>query len=123
MLIDKPFSQSLMEAQRFYQKSYRWNVLPGSADLPGSVHCTTLVSQNIHCWVPFKSTMAKVPTIVAYSPNTGVSAAVRDNVAALDRAVSGYFDPGDSGFGGVSMSTVNSAASIYTFHYTADTGW
>ncbi len=123
-LMDKPFSQNLDECQRYYSKSPSYSALATAANNAlGAVTLVVPASQSPYGYVPYKKTMAKVASYAVYSPITGLINNVRDLTSNVDRVVSGAVNGGDSGFGGVTLSTVNSATAIYEFHYTADTGW
>jgi hypothetical protein len=122
--MDRPFTENLDACLRFYQKSWPYPAAVGSTNSANSVHTTALPSQNIHCGVPFKKIMARTPTgFQSYSPTTGLAGAVRDVSAGTDRGIGTFFDLGDSGFGGVTIPSPNSAQAIYQFHYFVDTGW
>ena len=92
-LQDKPFSQNYDECLRFYQKTYDYPVAPGTAAVGGG---QATIMQNASSvttvlgHLPFKKPMAKVPTVAAYSPTTGVIQAIRDVTAATDRSVTSY---------------------------------
>jgi hypothetical protein len=122
-LIDKPFSANLDECSRYYQKTYSYGGKPSAVDSTGVIVLQTQANTNPLGPVRFHKPMAKSPAITAYSDGTGSSGAVRDLYASGDRAVTGVFNPNDSGFGGFALSTNNASQTLYTFHYTADTGW
>jgi hypothetical protein len=122
-LIDKPFSANLDECLRYYQKTYSYGGKPSAVDSTGVIVLQTQANTNPLGPVRFHKPMAKGPTITAYSDGTGASGVVRDLYASGDRAVTGVFNPNDSGFGGFALSTNNASQTLYTFHYTADTGW
>jgi hypothetical protein len=125
-LIDCPFSGpngNLESCQRYFIKSYSYGVKPGTADINGRVWTQVSASSNCYAHVPFKRTMAKVPTITGYSPPTGAVNNVRDENAGLDRTISAALAIGDSDFGGFNLGSVNGAGTNYSFHYIADTGW
>ena len=123
-LMDKPFTQNLDECQRYYSKSPSYSALATTPNNAlGAVTLVVPASQSPYGYVPYKKTMAKVASYAVYSPITGLINNVRDLTSNVDRVVSGAVNGGDSGFGGVTLSTVNSATAIYEFHYTADAGW
>ena len=122
--IDKPFTQNLDECQRYYSKSPSYSALATAANNAlGAVTLVVPASQSPYGYVPYKKTMAKVASYAVYSPITGLINNVRDLTSNVDRVVSGAVNGGDSGFGGVTLSTTNSATAIYEYHYTADAGW
>jgi hypothetical protein len=121
-LIDKPFSQSLDECLRYYCKSANYGTLPGAASAVG-INCITPASANPNFYVSFSKPMAKTPTVTAYSAGTGAVNNVRDVNAGVDRAVSAITNPTEKGFGGCTLSTLNSSVTQYLYNYQADTGW
>jgi hypothetical protein len=121
--MDCPFTQNLDDCLRYYQKSCLYSLSGQTTNTSGMVNCTVPASQNPLTYVPFKKTMAKTPTIAAWSPTTGTANAVRDNSAGVDRVISGTLAPGDNGYGGHSLSTTNAASTVYQWHFIADTGW
>jgi hypothetical protein len=123
--MDKPFDQNLHESQRYFDKSYEYGVKPGTADVTGFgpiwTQCQATV--NPQCNVRFKRTLARDPTVIGYSSNSGNSGTVYDRLSSGDRAISAPIQLGQSGFGGFSLTTQNAAATTYSFHYSADTTW
>ena len=67
--------------------------------------------------------MAKIPTVVAYSPTSGAIGTIRDYTAVTDRGASAASNVGDTGFAGIVAASQNAAAWLVGYHYTADTGW
>lgn|SRR5215469_143232 len=122
-LIDKPFQQNYDEVLRYYQKTYSYGVAQGSTNANGSILGITAASSSPLVPISFKKTMAKAPTVGAFSATTGAAGNVRDYTASVDKAVSASQLVGDSGFGGFAVNTPNAATWQYGFHYTADTGW
>jgi hypothetical protein len=68
--------------------------------------------------------MAKAPTPTIYSDYTGAINAARDQVGGVDRGVT-VASPliSERGMSQFAMASGTAAASLVTFHYTADTGW
>jgi hypothetical protein len=120
-LIDKPFSQNLDECLRYFTKSYAYATKAGTVASTGAVAVTVTPSAHPIGHVPFKKTMAKVPTVTFYSSQTGTINAVYDVGASADRSISATNLPGDSGFAGVTLTALNTAATWYAYQYTADT--
>jgi hypothetical protein len=122
--IDKPFAQNYDECLRYYQKSYGYGVAPGAANnAQGAINSTMGANVAPSIYTPFKKVMAKVPTVIGYSPNTGAANVVRDVGGGVDRAISGNITLGDSGFSGFTLSATPAAVWQVQYHYTADTGW
>jgi Collagen triple helix repeat (20 copies) len=125
--MDCPFGQNLdgdFGCARYYEKSYPYATAVGTAASPGCVILNALASGNATgSALRFKKVMAKTPTMTGYSITTGAINTVRDQNAAVDRAITSASAIGDAGFGGFNLSTTNAAAAGYAFHYIADTGW
>jgi hypothetical protein len=124
--IDCPFGQNLdgdFGCLRYYDKSYDYAVKPGTASTNGRVNILSQANNTPYAYVPFKKRMAKVPTVTAYSDNNGAVNTVYDNQAAGNRAVNSAIAPGETGYGGLSLATLNAALAVYTWQHTADTGW
>jgi len=126
-LIDLPFGQNLdgpFGCTRYYQKTFDYGTKAGTVTYNGAIAAVVVAGANLVCPISYKKIMAKAPTINAYSGATGAVGNVRDVSAAVDRAASSLYTPaGDSGFSGWSLGSTNAAATYYSFHYTADTGW
>jgi hypothetical protein len=123
-LIDKPFTQSLDECLRYYQKSYVYGVAPGTAsNNSGAFNAMFLANQNPWFYIPFKKPMAKIPTMSGYSTVTGAVNIVRDVGNGGERTISSAATVGDAGFGGFNISPIATGNWQGQFHYTADTGW
>ena len=123
-LQDKPFSQNYDECLRYYTKSYAYGIVPGTAGAQGASMFFVPASQPPVTPVYFKKVMAKTPTIIGYSSNSGAPNNIRNVSAGADLAVSGANQIGDSSFSGFNLTPAAPAA-IWeaAFHYTSDTGW
>ena len=125
-LIDCPFPQNLEECERYYQKTYQFGDKPGTANANGAAMIGPITTPNWGAvWAPisFKRTMAKIPTMTAYSPNTGAINTIRDVGNNADRAVAGVQNLGDSGFAGFGITgQATTGNPYYQFHWVADTG-
>jgi hypothetical protein len=127
-LQDKPFSQSLDEALRYYYKTYRYAIKPGNAsDQNGApiARATKIADTQVYGWFPFAKVMAKTPTIVGYSTASGTANTVRDLSNGADRVIGTTgWGAGETGFEGFAINgPAGSGLPDYAFHYTADTGW
>jgi microcystin-dependent protein len=126
-LIDKPFTQNLDEALRYYQKTYNYGTAVGSTSNSGGANMfvqQSATAQNPTGPISFKKTMAKIPTLIPYSVVTGAANTVRDaSSGGIDRAVTSILQLGDSGYGGCGLGSYSSTAASYSWHHTADTGW
>jgi hypothetical protein len=122
-LMDTPFTQNLDNCLRFFCKSNPYATKPGTVNSQGVIYAVALANGTPSCYVPFKKVMAKMPTVTGYSDVSGAAGTVRDLYAPGDRLISGLVGVGDSSFGGFNLTTVNAVNALYSFHYTADTGW
>ena len=110
--------ETLINCQRFYQKTYNQSIAPGSNSSPGA--CTSIAiysSGSQGLGTRFFTTMRAAPTVVLYSPDGtsgGVSLTSNGSHVA---ATAG--DLGDSGFQYVTGSLPSSNADGYRWHYTA----
>jgi hypothetical protein len=123
--MDCPFTQNYDDCLRYFQKSYPYAVMPGTANSVGIVNYWTSAGATAAALVPirFPKVMAKTPTVVGYSNNTGAINTVRNATAGADVTISSSNTPGDAGFNGFNLSTTVAASSNLQLHYTADTGW
>jgi microcystin-dependent protein len=122
-LIDKPFEANLWSCKRYYDKSYPYTSVAGSVVNNGWSFGLALANTWPQWSVPFKTNMAKSPTITGYSHVTGAVNTVRDITGNVDRAISGALNQTDTGFNGFQTGTTNAANAQYGFHWVADTGW
>ncbi len=125
-LIDCPFTQNYDDCLRYYQKTYNYGVVPGTATAAGAINGPVLPNGSPILPTPFKRNLARTPTVlISYSPVTGTANAVRDSYRAVDAGPTTWSGPGETapGYPVLPGGSVNSAQAIYTWHYTADTGW
>jgi hypothetical protein len=122
-LQDCSFQQNYDACLRYYQKSYDYDVLPGTATAPGLCTLWQQSTTAVQGPIRFHKPMAKVPTIQGYNYATGALNSIRVN--AVDYAISSFGTVGKSGFSGVTTATLPAvtAGSTGFLHYTADTGW
>jgi hypothetical protein len=127
--IDCSFGQNLdgdMGCLRYFCKSYPYFLAPGAvnqnprvAGYTSAAFLTTVAFSEC-----FPKRMAKAPTPTIYSDYTGAINAARDQVGGVDRGVT-VASPliSERGMSQFAMASGTAAASLVTFHYTADTGW
>ena len=122
-LQDKPFSQNLDEALRFYQKTWPYGTAVGANSLLGlkSLIAPT-ASTSAFGPISFIKPMAKPPTVTIYS-QTGVSGSVVDGGSVTHTGAAPGATIGDAGFASISFTTATTGAMQVNCHYTADTGW
>lgn len=95
----RPFGTELSLCQRYFQKSYNINIVPGTAsNFAGAVYQTATSTQSFSSPGParFSTTMRASPTITVFSPNTGASGKINDGGNDRDAVIEA---PGESGFG------------------------
>ena len=66
----RPFAVELALCQRYFQKSYNYNVAPGSANADGRLVAYSS-DTNCACTVTYPVVMRDTPTGVLYGGNTG----------------------------------------------------
>lgn len=97
-----PFDQSLLECQRFYEKSFDYGVAPvqNSGFNGGAITKTVDVvsaGKVYRVYVPFKVRKAKIPTITFYNPQAANSN-WWDASAGVTRGASSALFPGEYAF-------------------------
>ena len=94
----RPIGVELALCQRYYEKSYDTNTVPGSTTTPfnGSVWLAADAS-SLGTTLLFRSIKRSLPTVTIYNPSTGSSGAVRDatnssdvSATATDISTSGF---------------------------------
>jgi len=126
-LMDLSWLDNYDRCLRYYQKSWNLAEVPGTTNANGCVNALTpATGWNPLVYVPFPKPMFMVPQINLYSPNTGAANMVRDQSAAVDRALaaspSGIF-ANQKGYQGCTLTAPNAAATWYTWHHIAETGY
>ena len=123
-LIDKPFSVSLDECQRYFFKTYDLATAVGAATYNGDI-CFLQQSTNLFGGTfRFPKRMAKVPTCTSYS-GSSVGAINKIRLASTDYAVTSFSDVGESGFDGINTATLPAPGqgTVGYAQIVADTGW
>ena len=123
-LIDKPFSQNLIECQRYFAKSNSYPTAPGTATTQNEVffYCNNpnLLAMG---FTKFPVTMAKQPTATIYNSVTGAINSCQEYPSATARAVAaGTVSEGDSGISYFQATSLASGQMV-RFQYIVDTGW
>ncbi len=110
----RPFQQELAECQRYYEKSYDIDTIPGTANTAGLI-VRAYNSGNSYWYTIFKVTKRTIPTVTLYSPVTGSSGYIRNIDSNTDSAA-----------GACSISTNHysiifaSSSNVTAWQYTAD---
>ncbi len=112
----RSIGEELALCQRYFCKSYDYNVAPGTSDFTGYVYEHQTRNHDNGTWgVNFIVEMRTNPTVILYSPSTGTSGRISNNG---DKVASGG-DIGTKRIGDV-LITGGSAAHGSYYHYTAD---
>jgi hypothetical protein len=84
------FGENLAQCQRYYSKSYNYDVNPGTVTSAGQIRAT-VAYPNAYATFPvtFPVERCATPTITVYSPATGGTGVVRDVGSGTNVAVSG----------------------------------
>jgi hypothetical protein len=121
-LQEKPFSLNYDECLRYYQKSYDYDVAPGTVTNAGINVLLPLTTTSAVGPSRFIKPMAVVPTLKSYSPASGVINTVQHS-NGTNYTVSSFQNPGKAGFQGVVTAAMPAVAvgQVVYQHYTADT--
>ena len=114
---DKSIEGDLDSCERYYQKSYRYSIAPGTPDSQGNYANRGIASSNNEVSIELATRMRTQPTATAYSTTTGAANMARDNSAGVDVSAT------SSGFRGeksVAFLVTQTAGNQYTWHWTAD---
>lgn len=112
----------LLRAQRFYEKSYSIDVVPGTADVVGQLSSKAVDASVVNSELngSFKTTKCKVPTVHFYSTVSGAIDRVRDINAGVDKVVNATTGTGQTITGYPSYTVAMVASDTHTAQYTAD---
>jgi hypothetical protein len=117
-LIARPFDQELIACRRYYEKSYQYATVPGTATGLGSFSTPALgsaVSYSRGFYVPKRA----APTVTLYSPNTGAAGKVVDSGGSSPDVAGTVSAPSEGGFG-LFATLVSANNSNCNFHYVAN---
>jgi hypothetical protein len=122
--IDCPFTQNYDECQRYFFKTYDYGTALGAINGSGRVGGlnSAALSGYLLGWFPYGKALAKDPTFGTWSDVTGGFNNVRNQSTAADVAVSGL-NGNQKAFHQLALGGSPAAASLFTFHFMADTGW
>jgi hypothetical protein len=114
----------LMLCQRYYEKSYPINTVPGTAISEG---IGRMIPEPISGGLPYISGPIKffcekraTPVILIYGSDSGTLGVIADAYAANSRTVVTVVNPYSTGFSELQLSTNPAADVVYEFNYTAD---
>lgn len=121
----RPFQQELSMCHRFYQHSYPYDTVPGTADgyNQQAVNCTADTTTDAHVSCMFSCPMRITPTCVFYAADaatgSGTAARLRDNTAGGLETISATVITGRS-VNDFTTSTAFVVGRSYGCNYTAD---
>jgi hypothetical protein len=118
----RPLQQEFALCQRYYQKSYRPNTVPGTPEYAGSIMGSIAAANSTSaksCQIFFAPTMRGIPTFTHWDLNGNINKVSIDTVGAATHNVAGTIYATSERGGFVFTNTgVNGAA--VAFHYVAD---
>jgi hypothetical protein len=127
--MDCDFQTNLDACQRYFYKSQSYGILPGFAPTgAGNFQISAFAPPgNLGLavnWPPFSKPMAKVPTVILWSPAVNNTPNfVYDYTSSAGRAVSTY-NVNEKGLSSASLSTAATVAGAWLGAFmSADTGW
>jgi len=117
------FSEQLRLCMRYYEKSYNYGVVPGTAGTSGAVNYQgaiffTTAHNNHYEQIRYKESKRTVPTLVIYNTHTG---ATGSNYSHHDNNSTAHSDTWASGESAVRVAFSGTGDGERTeFHYTAE---
>jgi hypothetical protein len=122
-LMDKPYSQNYDECLRYYQKSYDYGIIVGTATSPGMASFFQNVASTVgYGSVRFHKPLAKfAPTITLYDHNNGAVNSVMDGFGVHHTGATAT--GGTTGIYQINFTTATTAITPVWAHWTVDTGW
>lgn len=117
----RPFAELLSLCERYYEKSYNHDVVPGTNDYSGAISKIAFSSTDFYDYgdIRFKTKKRVGATTTFYSPS-GPSGAIRNVTTNSDLSTIGINSSGQSGLrlGATGMAVDNG----YQMHFTAESG-
>lgn len=116
-----PFAVELQRCQRFYEKSYSYNIAPGTATSAGAPYHRAQGTGGLldTLRAAYKVTKRTVAEPVWYSTVTGATGQVRDTTASADVAITGTVNESD-GFTGMASISAAVAGRLYEAQWAID---
>ena len=112
----RPIGDEIVLCQRYFCKSYRLDVDPGTADVNGSFSSNTTSGGSDNMSISFPTTMRTNPSVTIYAPDSGTSNRAWQSadvtLANVDRI-------SESNIGRIRVSGVT-ASNTWRVHYVAD---
>lgn len=116
-----PFALELSRCQRFYEKSYSYNLAPGTATAAGAAQHRAQGAGSLldTLRAEYKVTKRTVAEPVWYSTVTGASGQIRDTTAGADVALTGTSNESD-GYTGMPAIAAGVAGRLYEAQWVID---
>ena len=116
----RQFGDELARCQRYYEKSYDYDVAPGTAGGAGAFITYYSIATAGECApsISYPVTLRANPTITIYSTESGTVGKKYNASDAVDENMTGFNSSGERGHSGSNTSHV--VAKVYRFHYTSD---
>jgi hypothetical protein len=111
----RPYGTELSLCQRYYEKSYDMDVVPGTATTTGSINLIRADGSG-GLSVPFTVAKRATPTVTVYATSDGTAGQVRDNAAGVNRTATIASIGQRNAVVAASAAAVNAG---FSFHYTS----
>lgn len=94
----RPYGTELALCQRYYEKSYDLNTVPGTADVAGCAYTISTSWNTAYFNNVFKVTKRTTPTFTAYSTNNGATGVASINNTSTNVAINAGNSIGTNGY-------------------------
>lgn len=111
------FSEELLLAKRYFEKSYAVNTAPGTAGSNAGAYQSLHNVTAKRDFIKFTVEKRTIPTIRSYSPDTGAGP---DKIRNRSTATDLFFVLGDNGTTGYNISITGVASQQYAWHWSAE---
>jgi hypothetical protein len=111
----RPYGTELQLCQRYYEKSYDMDVVPGTATTTGGINSIRADGSG-GLSVPFTVAKRVTPTVTVYATSNGTAGEVRDNAAGANRTATIASIGQRNAVVAASAAAVNAG---FSFHYTS----
>jgi hypothetical protein len=112
-----PWADELVVCQRYYEKSYDWNIAPGAVASNGMFsiqRCSTAASDFVTA--NFKTTKRVAASMTSYSRNTGASGMIHNESAGTDVGITSFV----GGTGAARLQWAAVVGAPYSYHWVAN---
>lgn len=114
----RPFALELELCRRYYQKTYNYDVAPGSVNAANQQDYYMGAGQSVLLMANFYPEMRTAPSMRTYSPNTGAVNKIYSTESSADKDGS-WQNTGTKGSNAVLASSTTALQRLY-WHWTAD---